>query len=803
MRIVVEFQISDQNYTRFASFNEMHLKNKKSFVQVSLYNENDLKNSAINQNLTQEQLEILKNAGDQETQMVVSSAVPEENDPDKIQYKKEIQNNTEIFVFSNNPNDELYHVNFTYVGKNNGDYMINEILANGKVFGYISPIGNEKQGSYSPVITLKAPNKLQLVNLKSIYKPSEKTDLKSELSYSYFDKNLFSNIQDNDNSGFAGNIVINQKLIDKKWQLATKIYSEIISKNFKTVERIQNVEFNRDWNINTDFNNNQRLLNLEIETQKDSIFNFIYSFKNLNINTVFNGNKHDFKFLNQLKNLQWHSDLSILNTNAKMDISSFITTDNSVKYQLKNKWIGSELRLENNQIKDKTTMLLNNSSFKNQFLETYFGFGNKNKIFAEFGYTFRKNDSIQNNKFNTFEKANNFYFKSKLIQQEKANLAIYANYEINESVTHNKTKFLNTQLLYQQKSFKNTVTFSTDYQTSSGNLPQQDYQFIEVEPGHGYYQWIDYNNDNIKDLDEFEIAVFQDQANYLKIALPTINFVKINQNKMNSALSINLNSIVKSSNFNKFISHFSNQLMIAIDVKRKRNQELIHLNPFDDNKENILSLIANFRNNLNFNQGQQHFSTTYSYLKSKNNALFITGYQKNTSKLHRLDFIHLIKKQWLLKLQGLKGFNKSEFEIFSQRNFEISKYQFNVNLDYLQSKKLKLGFTTEIKNMLNLIGNKEQLKATILGAKIHFTKNEKASFMVDFNWINNHFKGNTLSAVAYQMLEGLQNGKNYTWQFLAQKKITSFLDLNVNYQGRKSSTSKTIHIGNIQLRAVF
>ena len=53
------------------------------------------------------------------------------------------------------------------------------------------------------------------------------------------------------------------------------------------------------------------------------------------------------------------------------------------------------------------------------------------------------------------------------------------------------------------------------------------------------------------------------------------------------------------------------------------------------------------------------------------------------------------------------------------------------------------------------------------------------------------------------MLEGLQPGKNFTWSFIAQKRLTKFLDLNVTYFGRKTPTSKTIHTGNIQLKAYF
>ncbi len=53
------------------------------------------------------------------------------------------------------------------------------------------------------------------------------------------------------------------------------------------------------------------------------------------------------------------------------------------------------------------------------------------------------------------------------------------------------------------------------------------------------------------------------------------------------------------------------------------------------------------------------------------------------------------------------------------------------------------------------------------------------------------------------MLEGLQPGKNQTWRLLLQKNLTQFLDLNINYQGRNSESSKIIHSGNVQLRAFF
>ena len=799
MRITVEFQISDQNYTRFVSFNEIHRFTEKSKIQLSIYNENDLKNSGINQNLTQNQLEILANAGDEISQMVVPSAVPEDYDIDKIQYKKENQNGEDIFVFSNDPNEQLYHVNFTYVGKNNGNYTIDEVLANGKVFKYVAPSGNEKQGDYEPIIRLTAPNKLQLLNLKTAFTPNKKTKIASELSYSYFDKNLFSNKQDNDNNGFAGNVFLNKILIDKKWQVSTLFYDEFVSENFKTVERFQNIEFNREWNLTNVLNQKQNLFNIGFLIKKDSVSSIKYNFKNLDIKSNFKGNKHELQWTNRFKKWQFESQSSLLNTSAISETTQYITSINRLKYQLKNKWIGSEYTIENNQRKDKMNGEFTPLSFKNTTFKSYIGFGDKKKIFSEIGYQFRKNDSISNNKFSTFEKANSIFLNSKFIQNKKTDLSLFANYEITESRVTNQSKFLNTQLKYRQQLFKNIINFNLNYQTGSGNLPQQDYQFIEVEPGHGYYQWIDYNNDNIKDLDEFEVAVFQDQANYLKIALPTINYLPINTNKFNGSLAINLSSLTK----NKLLSHFSNQTSIVSDVKRKRDQVFIHLNPFDYNKQQVLSLKTNFKNSLFYNRGKQHFSTTYSYLKAQNKAVFITGFQENKIRQHLLKLVHLLKKQWLFDFGLVNGKNKSDFETFSQRNFDIDKNQFTTKIKYLKSKFLKLGMQFQFKKMKNQLENQEQLTANQYGTSIEYSKNEKASLRANFNWIDNRFNGNPLSAVGYQMLEGLQNGKNYTWQVIMQKSINSFLQLNLSYQGRKSVTSKTIHIGSVQLRAVF
>ena len=72
--------------------------------------------------------------------------------------------------------------------------------------------------------------------------------------------------------------------------------------------------------------------------------------------------------------------------------------------------------------------------------------------------------------------------------------------------------------------FKTPSTLALFFETNSGNLPQQEFTFLEVEPGLGTYKWIDINGNNIQELEEFEIAVFEDEGRYIRVLIAKSNF---------------------------------------------------------------------------------------------------------------------------------------------------------------------------------------------------------------------------------------------------------------------------------------
>ena len=107
------------------------------------------------------------------------------------------------------------------------------------------------------------------------------------------------------------------------------------------------------------------------------------------------------------------------------------------------------------------------------------------------------------------------------------------------------------------------------------------------------------------------------------------------------------------------------------------------------------------------------------------------------------------------------------------------------------------------KDKKNQLQNLEQLQQQQFGIEYFFIGKKKNQVSANINVFLNDFTGNSSTPVAYQMLEGLKAGENYTWSLVFNQKINSFLSLNLNYLGRKSENSKAIHTGSVQLRATF
>ena len=807
MRITVDYQFSERNFSRFTAFGGGNYETEKLKLGVSVYSEVDSKNQPLQQNLSAEQIQILSNAGDDQDLMFAPSGTPETYSENRILYKKELISGVEAFVFSNNPDDELFSVKFRLVGDNQGDYVLINSNSISKIYEYVEPISGVPQGNYAAIVQLIAPTKLQLAIVNGTYKPTDKTDIYFEAAGSKNDLNLFSDLDDSNNDGFAGKLRVKHNIIktDSLWNLSAIVDADMIQQNFKTVQRLYYAEFNRDWNLDQPLGN-QNLLTTGFELVHPKKGFASYKFEHLNYSENFNGNKHNvFANLN-LNKLNVFTNSSVLNNKASNTTSTFLRTFNRVTYSFNKQWIGTKLAAENNEQRSTTTDSLTPLSQKFKSYQVFYGVGDSTKVFAEVGYKHRINDSLRFNKVVKVNSSNTYYIKSKIIQNTETDLGVYINYRNLKSVEANieDEQSLNSRLNYNQQLFKQIVQWNTIFETNAGSLPQQDFTYVRVEPGQGAYTWIDYNNNGIQELNEFEVAQFQDQGEYIRVLLPNQVFVKTHQNRLSQTLTFNPQQWSTSDNKSKqFWSHFYNQASYLIDRKIKREGNSFDLNPFASSDENQLALNKSVRNVLFFNRGKQHYTTSYTFLTNTSRTLLSIGFQESKLKSHQLNFNHKFATSWLVNLKSSLEKNESLSENFASRNYIIDEVRFQPKLSYLFNENARFDVFYQYTSKDNTVGNMETLLQNNYGVSFTYNNAQKVALTGEINFFDNTFDGNANTPVSYQMLEGLQPGKNFTWSLLAQKKLTTFLDLNLNYFGRKTETSKTIHTGTVQLKAYF
>ncbi len=807
MRISVQYQFSEQNYTRIIATGGGSYENEQLKIGAFVYSENDSKNKPLLQNLNSEQVGILEQAGDDRSEQVASSAQPAEFSENRTLYRQEFRDGQQVFVYSTNPNDTLFQVRFTNVGVNNGNYILSDASAINRIYEYISPLNGVPQGNFAPIIQLEAPELLQVAVTNARYKPSNNTEIYLELAGSKNDLNLFSNLDDEDNNGLAAKLDLRQRLVanDSSWNVNAFGTVNYIQDQYRSIQRIYNIEFERDWNL-TNPTGDQSYITSGVEAAHPQYGITNYSFQKLDYKDSFSGSRHLFSSNLIIKNLRTQAYGSFLKSSGDTFDSEFLRLNINAVYDLKKSWVGVKFGTEDNQQVNTTTDSLTAVSQRFKNYEAFVGVGDSTKVFAQVGYRYRQNDSLRQNSLQRVSNSSNYYLKSRLINNKTSKLALFANYRVlrNEDAALEDEVSLNSRLLYSQFLAERKISLNTVFETNSGTLPQQEFTYVEVDTGEGQYTWNDYNNNGVQELEEFELAQFPDEARFIRVLLPNQIFVPTHQNKFSQTLTINLKSWEQEDRaIKKFLSHFYNQTSYLIDRKIRREGESFDINPFNDNGEDELALNLSFRNTLFYNRGKQHYTTSYSYISSKSKNLLSIGLQENIQQSHQLNFNHKFAESWLLAVENQINTTQSISENFENRNYNIEGIVINPTLSYILNRNTRISVFYEFNDQSNTINDMEQLTQQELGTGFSYASEQKFSINGEFKYILNDFEGSTFSPVAYQMLEGLQPNTNITWQLLLQKKLTKFLDLNLTYNGRKSEEINAIHTGSVQLRAFF
>lgn len=797
-RIIAEYQYTNRNYNRFLWYGGASHKARRFTLSGHVFSEGDNKNNPVNQNLNEEEIAILSTAGNDVTQMYAPTAQQVSFEEGKVLYKKILLGGVEVFEYSTNPNDELYEVGFSQLGANKGNYILSNTGVNGRVFEYVAPVAGVLQGDFEPVRLLVAPQKKQVISLAGSYDFKNNGGVELDAGISNIDQNLFSDVDDNENVGLALRLKANKIFQKGKVIFQPNVSYEFVQKNFSTIERLRKPEFAREFNLPNELNNfNQHFLQTNIEALLSDSVRLNYGFDLLNQTTFYKGNRHRINGMYKDKKSEFFANATRMHSETETEKTNFNQYEVQASRKLGKLKLGAGILGESNIRKIQTNDSL---SFKwNEFFATAMLGDTINKYAYIRAYK-RSDDSTKLQRLQKYSDAFGVEFNSRLIKTENQSLSVLTHYRnIKYADSLQNVSYLNATISYQKSLWNKAMDVGVNYEIAGGTELQRAFTYVQVADGLGIYKWLDYNEDGIQQLDEFEVAEFSDQANFIRVYTNTVNTIKTNSNRLSLSLRLNPARYFGKDTFWKRIS--SNAVYSTFG-KYLKNDKVAEWNPWSL-KNDVRSEVEQFYWQTKYNQGREYkWKATHEFNLQQNTQFIFTGLEGLKTKSNKLAIQYKINDFMNAEFSNRFDWVESFSDAFQSKRFKLKGYDVVPKLYFNWSEKLKSSLAYVHKNQENTRGL-EQLKAHQLNFDFNWNDSEKNALLLNFDWVKNDFIGNPDSVVGNRMMEGLRDGNNLVWQLLFQRSLNSYLELNLQYSGRKSEDFDAIHTGSVQVRVKF
>lgn len=843
-RIVVEFQFADQNYARTVAQVSNSFEKGRLRLRAGVFSEQDNRRQPIQQSLdffdstsNRSAEEVLSQAGDNPFLAVIPNVRKFSTfQTDRVMYRKIDSLGFSIYRFVENPLEDsvFYQVTFSRVGPGQGNYRQLVNLANGRVFEWVAPVAGVPAGDYEPLVQLAPPERLTLTTAGLDWKPDSATSISAELASSYNDINTFSDLDNQNNRGWGLQLKANR--IDKKTTLNKRtvymkhqVLGEWVDANFRYVERYRDVEFERSWTrqyqnptAQRSFSE-ERILQYEgaLGIEKKAEINYKWA-RYLRPGS-FDGNQIGLGFKGEWKNLSIYQQYTGVLTEVVTPLTggSPVLTQNQAadwKAGVRKTWnqktsLSVDFHQEESKFVADTSENLQLISFK--FSQYGIGFHHAYSEHGSLKLSYQKREDflpvstrleskVLSDNITTGLEKEGKRWKDRLLFTLSYRGVQYADSQTRAELPEQTVL---GRLEYQVSFLKRTITSNTFFQLGTGQEQRREFTYVEVRQGQGTHVWNDYNENGLQEINEFEPSVFADRANFIKVLVPTNQFIRSNTNEFNQTLRLTPpNTWNRAKGAKKILRRFSAIGSYRADRKTTESDLIKIINPFDLSIADVslLSLSSLSKTTLFFNRSNPRFGMEYNYQENKQKQFLIQGFDSRDITKHALNIRYNISEKWSLLSVIEQGRRALLSDFAPNRNFSFDFWEYFPELFWQPNKMFRLGGFYKQYNAQNSPNwGGEKAEWDEWGFEFRSFLKNMTTIDGKCSYILIQYDGQTFSPVSYDMLRGFQNGKNFQWQLLIGGRIENNIQVSVNYEGRSNESAQTVHVGRVEVRYLF
>ena len=221
----------------------------------------------------------------------------------------------------------------------------------------------------------------------------------------------------------------------------------------------------------------------------------------------------------------------------------------------------------------------------------------------------------------------------------------------------------------------------------------------------------------------------------------------------------------------------------------------------------MVSLNSFLSNTIYFNRTNVKWGSDLTQKISRGKTLLNYGFESRLLKELSLRLRWNVSRSISLTMSNQNRIQELSTPKFSNRNYRISEFSIGPNLSYIYGTKLRLSLVYDYTQKQNQLGFAEKAIDHSIGmdARYNVLGNSILNGKITMDKIifSSLPGATTNSTVGYVLLDGLLPGTNFLWNLDLTKKLAGNIELNLQYEGRKPSATRTIHTGRASLRAIF
>jgi len=826
-RIQVEFEYADRNYLNTQLYvSDEFQAGQRLKVRAGAFLNTDARNAPVNQTLDRSQKQFLADLGDSVRQAFYPSAFVDTFSASRILYAKRDTllpsgRRDSIYVFSRDPAQKLYSLSFIDAGEGRGHYLPDlGTAANGKVYRWVSPdpSNGAPRGRYLPASLLVAPRQQQVFMVGADLEAGKGLVIRTELAMSDFDANTYSSRDKANDRGTAARLMADHqaKLPGSQGRILRSAASyEHVQATFRPLERLRNVEFNRDWGLAYDAAaSREDLFGFSTGLEDAHGHSLLYSLSGYRRGDGFQGYRHTLD--HRYEKGSWevrNRFLQTLHSDALRE-GAFLRPTLHTVHTFK-KWkdysLAFDYNLEHNWQRFRSLDSLDPSSFSFDILQLQLRSPQAKPNRWGLAYFTRSDKLPFGNALQRTDRSQNWNVYTDLLSSPRQQLRLNATYRSLQAYT-DKVKGLQSdhsilgRLEYNANAWKGALHGNMLYELGSGQEPRRDLAYLEVPAGQGEYAWIDYNADGLQQLNEFEKALFRDQARFIRVFTPTDQFIRAGYLQFNYSLIVDPRAALgakPTSRWSRLLAktYFQSSLQLA---RKNLSDGSSRYLPFPSSigDTTLLTLDRVFSNTFSYDRNSQRWGFDLNNIRTSGRAFLSYGYESREWNDWNLKLRYTIERTWTWNLILRQMANELATPLFSNRNYRVLSHSAEPRLTWNKGTTLRAqaGFVHARRE--NTAGG-EQAVSNALQTEAKYNVLSTTSIGGRLTYDRIRFEGKANTAVSYLMLDGLLPGRNWLWTVDLVQRLSSALELSVQYEGRRAKTSAIVHVGRAQIRALF